>query len=527
MKAHSYWLDTLDQSTVARAQPAGREPPEPALPPRCDVAIVGAGFTGLSAARHLARAGASTVVLERESVGWGASSRNGGQVLSGLKLDPATLVERYGEGRARELFDAGRAAIARLEAIVAEDRIDCDYTRSGHVQAAWKPSHFDAFRDEQALLARVFSHTVHVLPRERQRAELGTDAYHGVLVDETSAAINPAKYVHGLAASARRAGATIVEGAAVARLTRVGGWSIETSRGVVSARDVLVATNGYTNGACPALQRRLIPIGSYIIATEPLTAEQADRILPRRRMAFDSKNFLYYFRLAADRRLLFGGRAEFGRPDTEATERAAAILRDGMLRLFPELAGVHIEYAWGGLVAFTRDQMPHAGTLNGVHYAGGYCGHGIAMATCLGEQIARRIAGEPVSHPFVDQRFPPIPMYSGRPWESVETAGRRTDATPAGRQSGAQYPRRDRCTMGHCRVRSSRPHSARRSAFPRRRPTVAGEGNQPTPCVLDVDTAVLETASAQVRRALCRPPCRRQPNSARPNSRRQSAASLK
>src|SRR5205085_3854513 len=138
----------------------------------------------------------------------------------------------------------------------------------------------------------------------------------------------------------------IVEGAAVARITRVGEWVIETSRGVVTARDVLVATNGYTNGAYPPLQRRFIPIGSYIIATEPLAPEQADRILPRRRMAFDSKNFLYYFRVADDRRLLFGGRAEFGRADAGATHRAAAILRDGMVSVFPELAGVRIDYAW-------------------------------------------------------------------------------------------------------------------------------------------------------------------------------------
>jgi glycine/D-amino acid oxidase-like deaminating enzyme len=419
---YSYWLDTLPAEPATlelRARSSAvrqsRSQQSPAAG-ECDVAIVGAGFTGLAAARHLSHGGARVVVLEREVVGWGASSRNGGQVLTGLKPDPATLVERYGEGRARQLFDAAREAIARLEALLAEEGIACGYTRSGHVQAAWKPSHFEAFRHEQALLARVFDHTVHLVSRAEQKRELGSDAYHGLLLDEASGALNPALYLRGLAAAARRAGATIVEDAAVARITRADGFVIETSRGVVRARDVLMATNGYTNGACPPLQRRLIPIGSYIIATEPLAPADADRLLPTRRMAFDSKNFLYYFRLTADRRLLFGGRAEFGRPDAGAVRRAAAILHGGMVSVFPDLAAVRLDYAWGGTVAFTRDQLPHAGVLDGVHYAAGYCGHGIAMATCLGEQIARRLAGEQVSSPFVDRDFPAIPIYDGRPW---------------------------------------------------------------------------------------------------------------
>jgi len=388
------------------------------VPAGADVVIVGAGYTGLSAARYLARAGASVVVLDRERIGWGASSRNGGQVLTGLKLDPSTLVQRVGERRARDYFDTALAAIARLEAIIREDAIACDYTRCGHVQAAWKPSHFEHFRAEQALLARVFDHRVHLLPRGEQRAEIGTDAYHGVMVDESSGAINPAQYVRGLASTACRAGATIVEGVAATRLHRRGGQHIDvlTPRGRIDAREVLVATNGYTYAVFPALQRRFIPIGSYIIATEPLTAEQAHAVLPKRRMAFDSKHFLFYFRVTADRRLLFGGRAEFGQPDQDATRRAATTLRAGMTRIFPELAGVRVDYAWSGAVAFTRDQMPHAGVLDGIHYAGGYCGHGIAMATELGERIARRISADPVTCPFFDDRFPPIPMYSGRPW---------------------------------------------------------------------------------------------------------------
>jgi glycine/D-amino acid oxidase-like deaminating enzyme len=410
VKEHPYWWDTVPPQSAIRN-------PQSAIPAKVDVAIVGAGYTGLAAARQLARAGATIVVLEREHVGWGASSRNGGQVLTGLKLDPSTLVERFGETRARELFEVGGAAIDRLEALIAEESIDCEYTRSGHIQAAWKPSHFEGFRTEQQLLARVFNHRVHLLSRAEQRSELGTDRYHGVMIDERSGAINPAQYVHGLAAAACRAGATIVSGAAVTRLERQpAGFRVTSSAGTVDARDVLLATNGYTNGAAPELRRRLIPIGSYIIGTEPLDASTADALLPRHRMAFDSKNFLYYFRITADRRLLFGGRAEFGRPDPESTRRAAGILRSGMVEVFPQLASARIDYAWSGNVAFTRDQMPRAGLLDGMYYAGGYGGHGVAMATHLGEQIARRIAGEPVTHPFFDDRFAAIPMYSGTPW---------------------------------------------------------------------------------------------------------------
>jgi len=384
---------------------------------RYDAVIVGAGYTGLAAARHLARAGASVVVLERGHVAFGASSRNGGQVLTGLKLDPHTLVARYGESRARSLFDVARESIARLEALVSEESIACEYERTGHIQAAWKPAHFDRFRKDQALLARVFDHRVELVSESEQRRELGSSAYHGLLVDEHSGSLNPARYAYGLAAAARRAGACLVTGTEVTAIRRDGdSHHIETSAGVVRAQDVLVATNGYTDRSAPALQRRLVPIGSYIVATAPLSVAAAASVLPKRRVAFDSKNFLYYFRVTSDRRLLFGGRAEFRQPDANATRRAAAILRAGIAKIFPELANEQIEYSWGGNVAFTRDQLPHAGKLDGMYFAGGYCGHGVAMATYLGELVARRMAGEPIDHPLVADRFPAIPFYSGRPW---------------------------------------------------------------------------------------------------------------
>lgn len=407
MKEQPYWLDTVDTQAVAAT----------ALPSRADVVIIGGGYTGLVAARHLARAGASVAVIEQGEVGSGASSRNGGQVLTGLKVDAATLVSQHGDARARVLFDVSTRAIEDVEAIVAEERIECGFERTGHLMAAVKPSHFAAFRDEQALLARVFGQRVALVSPSEQRAELGSDRYHGLLIDPESRAINPAQYVHGLAAAARRAGAAIVTNTAVTSVKNAGAeWVVRTTANIVAAKNVLIATNGYTGRATPALQRRFVPIGSYIITTEPLGEARATELLPRNRMAFDSKNFLFYFRRTADHRLLFGGRAEFSKPDANTTRRAASILRQGMTDVFPQLADVRVDYAWGGHVAFTRDQMPHAGLLDGLHYAGGYCGHGIAMATHLGGQIARRMAGESVDHPFMNDHFPTIPLYTGRPW---------------------------------------------------------------------------------------------------------------
>jgi len=411
VKEYSYWLDTVAASSESAI------PNPESLPSRVDVIVVGAGYTGLSAARRLAAAGASVLVVERERIGWGASSRNGGQVLTGLKVDPATLVERYGEARARQLFDVARESMTRLETLIADEGIACNYERTGHLQAASKAAHFDAFRDEQALLARVFDHRVELVSRTDQRSEVGTDIYHGLLVDERSGAVNPARYVNGLAAAAVRAGASIAAGVAVTGVRRDAGRPVvSTSAGDIETRDVLFATNGYTDHAAPALQRRFVPIGSYIVATAPIAPDQAASILPRRRVAFDSKHFLHYFRVTEDRRLLFGGRAEFSQPDGATTRRAADILRRDLETVFPQLAGIPIDYAWSGAVAFTRDQMPRAGMLDGLYYAGGYSGHGIAMATYLGELIARRMAGEPIDHPLFDDDFAAIPMYSGTPW---------------------------------------------------------------------------------------------------------------
>ena len=425
MNLRPYWWDTIVPTAAGPvAGPSAPSAIPPATPPATpleradvDVVVVGAGYTGLSAARRLARSGASVLVVDREDVGWGASSRNGGQVLTGLRLEAAELVARYGETRAKRLFAAANDAIVHLESLIADERIDCEYERRGHIQAAWKPSHFKAFAEERALLARVFGHRVELVERSGQRAEIGSDLYYGLLVDERSGGLNPARYVRGLAAAAARAGARLATGVAVQRMERQPtGWQVQTSAGIVASADVLIATNGYTDRSAPEVQRRFVPVGSYIVATERLAADQAAALLPTRRMAFDSKHFLYYFRVTSDQRLLFGGRAEFTTPGPDSIPRAAAILERGMTAVFPELAGVRIDYAWGGNVAFTRDQMPHAGRIGDAYFAGGYGGHGIALATELGDLIARRMGGDGSPHPLTELECPTIPFYHGNPW---------------------------------------------------------------------------------------------------------------
>ena len=403
-----FWWDTLPT-------PSPLDSVE--LPHFADIVIVGAGYTGLSAARELALRGARVVVLEREHPGWGASSRNGGQVLTGLKVEPAHLVSRFGEARARQLFDASLDAIAFLEQVIADERIDCGFERVGHVQAAAKPSHFRAFADERDLLAGVFTHHVELVSKADQRSEVGSDAYYGLLVDPASACVNPARLAAGLAAATSRAGAIVVAGADVRSFHRDGGkWRVVTSRGDVMGGDLLLATDAYTGRADSPLRRRLIPIGSYVIATERLAPDLVSALAPRRRVAYDSRYFLHYWRLTSDGRLLFGGRASFSTPTASTTRKCAAILRRDMVKIFPTLIGARIDYAWSGNVAFTIDEMPRAGRIDDVYYAGGYCGHGVAMAVSLGSLIARRIAGEMPDHVLFDDRFKPVPLYDGVPW---------------------------------------------------------------------------------------------------------------
>jgi glycine/D-amino acid oxidase-like deaminating enzyme len=377
------------------------------------VAIIGGGYTGLSAARSLARRGADVTVLERHTIGWGASSRNGGFVLPGFKPEIETLARHLGVTEARRLFELSLQAVCALEALIADEGIACGYSRCGTLVLAARRGHVAALEASHRFLRSELAHETVVLGPSDLRGEIASTRYHGGLLDPFAGSVQPAALVNGLATAAERAGARLLEQAAVQGMTRSGaGFTLTTDRGVLLARDVLIATNGYTGPLAPQLQRRVVPVGSYLIATSPLERSVAERLVPRRRVVSDTKNLLYYFRLSPDGRMVFGGRAAF---TPTAVARSAAILRRGMGEVFPELAEAPVEFAWGGRVAFTMDQMPHAGVLDNIHYALGYGGHGVALATWLGARMGEAMAGAGTI-PRLTSPFRPVPLYGGTPW---------------------------------------------------------------------------------------------------------------
>jgi glycine/D-amino acid oxidase-like deaminating enzyme len=384
------------------------------LPTFTDVAIIGGGYTGLAAARQLARRGADVTVLEQHHLGWGASSRNGGFVLQGFKPEMEELARMVGSDRAKRMFQLTLEAMRLLERLITEEEIACDFSHCGALTLAAKQSHMPGLEQSADFLRHQLRYETELLARADLSREIGSARYYGALLDPGGCSLQPAKYVRGLALAAERAGARLLEQTEVTGVRKRGTlFEVQTSRGSLRARDVLAATNGYTPPALAKLRRRVIPIGSYIIATEPLTDELAGRLIPRGRVLSDTKNLLYYFRLSPDKRMVFGGRASF---TPASARRSAAILRKGMAEVFPELAKSRVEYAWSGRVAYPIDHLPHAGQLGGIHYSMGYCGHGVALATYLGTRMGEVIAGSGQLPDLGGKRFRAIPLFNGFPW---------------------------------------------------------------------------------------------------------------
>lgn len=405
MQDRPYWWDTAPRPDL-------NLPTD--LPARTDVAVIGGGYTGVSAARSLARHGLDVTVLERATLGWGASSRNGGFVLPGFKRQAGSLLRKLGAVRARALYDATRAAVRFIEEFIAAEHLDCDYRKSGHLVLAHKPSHYKTLLQTRDVLARAFRHETQLVPRDRLREELGANGYHGGLLDPEAAAVNPAKLFWGLAAAAHRAGARLLEGMNVLKLERVaGGFRLRTIQGDLRARHVIVATDGYSGPLVSGLQRRLVPVASYLIATAPLGESVARALIPRDRLVSDTNQLLHYFRIAPDTRMLFGGRVAFT-PMTPI--ESARHLVQAMCLMFPRLLGTDIDYHWFGQVAMTLDRLPHTGVRDGIHYAVGYGGHGVALSTYLGARLGDTLAGRGNLEPFSTLTFRAVPFYFGRPW---------------------------------------------------------------------------------------------------------------
>ena len=394
--------------------------PTPALPIRADVAVVGAGYTGLSAALTLARAGRSVVVLDAGLPGIGASSRNGGMLGDWLKPSFDTLTRRY--GRARALIAEAREALDFLGHFIADEGIVCDFSHCGGFTGANTAHQYEAMARDTEALSRSIGLEGEMVPKSEVRNEIGTDLYHGGRVMHRRAGLHPARYHAGLLARVRAAGVTVAGDSPVTALERNGtGFRVSMPGATLGVRDVVVATNGYTGAVTPALRRRVIPVTSYMIATKPLSPNLMATLMPKGRMLSDSNRLLCYFRPSPDNtRILFGGRPAY---TDIGPDMAAQRLSRYMTRIFPELKDVELTHSWFGYIAYTFDRLPHVGTRDGMHYAMGYCGSGVVMSTWLGRKAALRLLGKPeAKSAFADLEHPTSPFYHGRPWFPLRCA---------------------------------------------------------------------------------------------------------
>jgi glycine/D-amino acid oxidase-like deaminating enzyme len=409
MKFTPYWLDTAPQGPDRSRTEIGGD---------VDVAIVGAGLTGLSAALHLARKGAKVEVFERETVAFGASGRNGGMCTTGLSIGFRDAIARYGFETARASIMTYHDAVDTVEKLVADEGIDCDFERTGKMILAAKPAHLDGLRKTHEIMSDQLGLETRLVPKSELHSEVGSDRYHGAMTDAKSAGLHVGKFTRGLGEAAARQGAVIHEKAPVEQVRRLGGTRHElvTPRGTVRADQVLVATSGYTSWPFRWQQVRVAPVGAFIIVTEPLGKEVCDQLLPKRRMASDTKNLLYYFRITPDHRLLFGGRARFAVSNPQSDAKSGRILQKALIEVFPQLANARVDYCWGGLVDMSLDRMVHAGEHDGLFYSLGYSGHGTQMATYMGRQMAEYMNGTVDANPWRDLTFKRIPGHFGPPW---------------------------------------------------------------------------------------------------------------
>ena len=381
-----------------------------------DIAIIGSGYTGLCAARILRKNGASVTIFDRNTVGWGASSRNGGMATPGLKQGIQKIYKMYGSKLAHEFWKASVDAIDLIEEIVDEHSIDCDWQRNGHASLATKPSHAPRLKQYGSWLEKKFGHVQNYIPKNQIRDEIGSDAYHGALTDEISGGLHASKYVYGLATTVSNLGVQLCEHTDVLDIEKNDSnyFRLITSKGDVRAKKVIIATNGYTDRLVPRLKPLIFPVGSYIVVTEPLSEDLQNIISPKKRMYYDSKWFLNYFRLTPDGRMLWGGRNDLS-TDLDLDDSAKRLTRE-LYSILPDLRDIPITHTWTGKLGITFDLMPHIGEKNGIYYAFGYGGHGLSIATYLGTEIGLLLSGKKDRSPFMEISHQTMFFYRNRPW---------------------------------------------------------------------------------------------------------------
>ncbi len=383
-----------------------------------DVLVIGAGYTGLHAAIQTARAGMSTVVLDAEAAGYGCSTRNGGQISTSIKYGYKALSQKFDDATAKDILATGQASLDYIGEFIRTENIDCHYQTCGRFHGAHSANAFQTLRKEIDAYNPVFDNQAYMVSEQDQRNYLGTDAYFGGAMFPTFASVDPGRYHQGCLAVAQKAGAKVISYCPVIDYKRRNGvFTVQSTQGVVRAKQLIVATNGYTGSLTPWHRRRVIPIGSYIIATDEIDDQLMHKIMPSDSMLTDSRKLVYYYRPSPDRkRVLFGGRVSLN--ETNA-KKSAVLLREELVRLFPELSNTRVSHSWSGTVAYTFDSLMHCGENSGVHFAMGYCGSGVGMAGYLGRCIGESVAGVSSEHtklPLAKINFPTKPFYTGVPW---------------------------------------------------------------------------------------------------------------
>lgn len=398
-------------------------PPRPAdhpLPAQADVVIVGAGYCGLAAARTLAAAGRSVAVLDAGDPGSGASTRNHGMLSGGLKVTTKTD-RQVGPERADAIRRTSIESFAFIKDLIQTERLDVDYAHTGRFFGAHSRGWYERLRARRDYLERAFGYHARMVPRDEQRSEIGSDFYHGGLVVEESASAHPAKLFDAMRQLAEAAGAQLFGHAVVDRIDGdPGAMTVRTSRGAVRAGNVVSATNAYvgrfSQALSPYLRRRVIPVTAYLIATEELPPDLARSLLPNDRMGADTQRSIFAFRLSPDgRRVIFNARPWHR---SEIDERAVTpSVHRQMCKLWPQLRGTRVTHTWKGLVGFTFDRLPHVGVQDGVMFATGCQGNGVALMSYLGHQMALKLmfSNDPqCGHDGLP--FPTRPGYTGNPW---------------------------------------------------------------------------------------------------------------
>jgi gamma-glutamylputrescine oxidase len=397
-------------SYYAASANAGPQRPTLSGDVECDVCVVGAGFTGISAALHLAERGHRVVVLESVAIGFGASGRNGGQIVNSYSRDMDVIEKQNGADTARALgamaFEGNQIIRQRID----KYRINCDL-KEGNLFAACNKKQWEGLKEQKALWERYGHQQLELLEGKEVRREIGSERYVGALVDHSGGHLHPLNLVLGQAAALEALGGKIFEHSPVTQVEHGEPVTLHTHKGRVTAQRVVMAGNAYMQGLLPKLEQKSMPCGTQIITTEPLSSELAARLLPQDKAVEDCNYLLDYYRLTADNRLLYGGGVNYGGQQSASIEAA---IRPKMLTTFPELGDVRVDYAWSGNFLLTLNRLPQFGRINSnVYYAQGYSGHGVTCSHLAGKLVAETISGEEARFEAFAQ-ISHLPMPGGR-----------------------------------------------------------------------------------------------------------------